>query len=711
MIQATTKKHKDLYSENNCYNPLLNKKLNLLYKGGFRIQDNAELFLNRLPGLETPQAFDERKKCVSYIPYLSEFCTQFSATLFSEPLEVKTPADGPDGDTTGTAMPDDFYKEFIMNCDRKGTSIHQFMQDCLNKSLYELCVYVGLDFPKAEDQPTNLLEEEAMGLSQGYAYTIPYENVIDWKKDVMTGKYLWIKIWEECFPDDDPTSPPSHYYQFKFWTLKDGKGAWECWQTEVMPLNKCYTQMTVYTKKESGVVSFPQIPIWDLNIPEGYNVGAQIGPICVEHYQRRSFMVANANKTCVSVGFITLGPEISAPGDSIPADIDVPYTAPDMRKRLESDGWVVGRTTEKWSDKLEIVEAKGESHKFISDELRHLVESMMQTLRQMNMTASANTKSVGRSAASKQVDQHGTSMLLSVYERFIKDFVKDYFTCLAIGRGDVIKWSVEGLSVAEPVLEREKMITEVTTLGLDVLKFPPIFKNKYLFSTAMKLLDGNMSDNEKLELQEDLEADVQSGKWDALDPDEATAAGNKMAVNTAKGSAGDSDPSSPTNAQLPTSGADVDPKTMHDRNVSTAGTATTVMDQLKPDYDKKLLQWIPAAHWIQTDVPLESIDDSNRENWEASKHQAKVDSMADAMKDGWNKPIVLVNEPNGNKMKLIDGHHRFLAAEQNGEKTINAFVAYVGGVDGPWKNMHDLQKQGSAGGKKDQSQQKSNQKS
>ena len=288
-------------------------------------------------------------------------------------------------------------------------------------------------------------------------------------------------------------------------------------------------------------------------------------------------------------------------------------------------------------------------------------------------------------------------MLLTVYERKVKDFVKKFFTGMAAGRNEAIHWDVEGLSTAVPVVDRHELVEELTKLGVDIFKFPDLFKSKYLFRSAMELLDNDASDKEKLELQEDIQEAVEAGDFQALEAEEAFAAGNKMAKTNLSGGS----PSGPSKPAMPSSPAEVDPTTMHDRSVSTAGVAQSVMNQLKPDYDRQLLSWVPAAHWLQMEVRLDSIDDSNRANWEASKDSAKVDSMSQAMKEGWSKSVVLVNEPNASKLQLIDGHHRFLAAEQNGATTLPAYVAYVGGVDGQWKEMHDLQKQGSASSEAD----------
>jgi hypothetical protein len=704
------KLHKDLYSCHEEYCPTLNEKLCLLYQGGFAIQQNAQLFLDRLEGLESPKAYQRRLKCTAYIPYLSEFITQFGASLFSEELEVKPPGDAEDGSTQGDEMQDDFYKMFIQDCDLNGKSLHQFMQDVFECALHQMKVYVGMDFPKANKQPINRLEEKMMGLSKGYLYTIPYDNVIDWKKDERTHKYIWLKIFEECFPDDDPMVEAKHYFQFKIWTVKDGKGFWQLWESELMPLTKTYNANTKYTMKDEGAVSFPEVPVFDFHIPKGYHVGLQIGSLCQEHYQRRSFMVSNANKTCVSLGVITLGPDVGSPGDSTPPDIETMETPTALRTKLETDGWVVLRQTDKWADKAEIIEAKGESHKFIAEELRHLVESMMQTLRQMNMTATANQKAVGRSAASKSIDQHGTSMLLSVYDRRVKDFVKKLFTCLSAGRKEDIAWVVDGLSIAEPVMERKDLIEEVTKMGIEFQSFPKMFKNKYIYRLANELLDNNLSDKEKMELQEKVEESVEKGDFDSFDAEEAKAAGNRMAPVTASHEGGDQSSAPPSQhpKDMPV-GQNGMPDAPEGRHLATGAHVDSekVYDQLKGDYDDKYISWIKDHLWEdQKNVPLSSIDYSNMSNWEATQRPEKVKEFMDKIKnDNFDKPIILANVPLDNsKMHILDGHTRAIAYLKLG-LPIPAYVTQVPKLAKEMQEMHSMQRMGEAGGNRIVSQQ------
>jgi hypothetical protein len=122
------------------------------------------------------------------------------------------------------------------------------------------------------------------------------------------------------------------------------------------------------------------------------------------------------------------------------------------------------------------------------------------------------------------------------------------------------------------------------------------------------------------------------------------------------------------------------------------GVAETVYELLKSDYDEKDIAWIRSAHVEGPRlVPLEQVDFTNQESWSASHED--ISSYVKKLEDGTMKPIVLVNEPNDEKLMIIDGHHRALAYEQLGQPAM-AYIIHVGAVGGPWDLMHSSQKNG-----------------
>lgn len=140
-------------------------------------------------------------------------------------------------------------------------------------------------------------------------------------------------------------------------------------------------------------------------------------------------------------------------------------------------------------------------------------------------------------------------------------------------------------------------------------------------------------------------------------------------------------------------------KDMQMHGKSSGDIADAVYEQLQKDYKKKLLGWVLTAHWFgPIDVKMEIIDSSERKDWDAIGRGDKIKKMAKKMQDGKNKPIILVNDPGNNKMKLIDGHTRFLARESISGTSIQAYIADVGPVSGDWKEMNKLLKSGEKGG-------------
>lgn len=145
--------------------------------------------------------------------------------------------------------------------------------------------------------------------------------------------------------------------------------------------------------------------------------------------------------------------------------------------------------------------------------------------------------------------------------------------------------------------------------------------------------------------------------------------------------------------------ADTDNTQGNDRDATKHATPNpsigdAVYRQLLEDYPPDALAWVRAAHWQgPTVVPLDRIDFTAADTWQASHETAKVDLFAQRIQAGRMKPIVLVREPHNPKAIVIDGHHRALAYRKLGRPAL-AYVARVGTATGPWDSMHDQQYHG-----------------
>lgn len=113
--------------------------------------------------------------------------------------------------------------------------------------------------------------------------------------------------------------------------------------------------------------------------------------------------------------------------------------------------------------------------------------------------------------------------------------------------------------------------------------------------------------------------------------------------------------------------------------------------QLSHDFPVKAMRWLDhAVVEGPVAVPISSVNTKDREEWAATHEPAKVASFKAKMAAGQMKPILMVQPPKGQKI-IVDGHHRYTAAEGLGHTHVLAYVAHVPTKKGPWDEMHSSQ--------------------
>lgn len=127
-----------------------------------------------------------------------------------------------------------------------------------------------------------------------------------------------------------------------------------------------------------------------------------------------------------------------------------------------------------------------------------------------------------------------------------------------------------------------------------------------------------------------------------------------------------------------------------------------VRAQLAPDYPDEATAWVADANWAgPLDVPPNRIDLDNVKSWDAYRDKAKVDRFRKLMhRAGALKPIVAVTTPGDDRVKVVDGHHRALAAVREA-MPVRAYVGAVDARTGPWDQMHTKQHPGGHHGEVD----------
>lgn len=127
------------------------------------------------------------------------------------------------------------------------------------------------------------------------------------------------------------------------------------------------------------------------------------------------------------------------------------------------------------------------------------------------------------------------------------------------------------------------------------------------------------------------------------------------------------------------------------RSADSLGAREHVYQQMLAKFPAKSIEWVRTVRWSgPSEVPLGDIDQEDRASWQASHNPHKVEDERQKERAGTAKPIVLVQEPGGRKV-IVDGHHRFLGAQEDGNPTILAWTASVPSADGPWAETHSSQ--------------------
>lgn len=106
-----------------------------------------------------------------------------------------------------------------------------------------------------------------------------------------------------------------------------------------------------------------------------------------------------------------------------------------------------------------------------------------------------------------------------------------------------------------------------------------------------------------------------------------------------------------------------------------------VYAQLESNFPDTAIEWVKRARWIgPVEVPWDRIDDDDIDKWAASHQPDAVNRFARGITSGKGNtaPSVLVQEPNGNRAFIVDGHHRAMARHFKLGKPV---LAYVGNID------------------------------
>lgn len=728
------------------YCPELWEKLDDLYTGGFQIESRASKYIPSLIG-ERINRHKERLQSAAYINYFGEIVGYFISALFTQELSVTEGADSDNPRTPGGEVTPGLYGEFAKNADGKGSPLQKVLRDLLRTAAIKKRALLMVDMPArpADAKIASRADEERLGLDRVWCTELPLESLIDWECDDQ-GELLWAIVNRiEC----KRRTPRDYRNQvvetFKVWERDEDSGqvSWALYRA-AYPKGKRPKDNDKVDQVDAGTVSFKRIPILELCLPDDLWIGNKIGPGAIEHYQRRTSLNAAENKSLVSLPVYKKGPQVGAVGGAVPSPQQRnPAAGRDPVGKFTAMGFVeIGK-----DDAIEFAEPHGRCYELVDKQLDKLKDELFRVTHQMAMSVGNDAGSTRRSGESKKQDRSDIGIVLGAFGSEVRSFALKLYDTIAGARGDDVEWTAHGLDDYDTE-DRAELLAEA--LQLNDLKIPSVtFRRLHTTRVALRIVRNAppvTQDQIRKEIQDNIsEESVTSAAPTATggdgEPGADEAAGTAPpgalggtepgsdgkapppAASAAPGGAGPAGAKAAPKAARPTVGqpgkvapkptpapaakpgvslaangdAVATPGIRHRADDPGAGIAETVYSMLKQDYDEEHLAWVRAAKWSgPVVVPLGEIDFSTQEIWSASKDPDHVQDFVQQIDDdGFVKPIILVNEPNNEKLIIADGHHRALAYQTLGRDPV-AYIAEVGavgdkGLPGGWQAMHDEQ--------------------
>lgn len=478
------------------------RELDDLYRGGYQIQENAEKYLPKSIN-EDVDRWKERLILAAYIGYFGRITQAYVGAIFDRSVAVAPAGDAEDPETPGELPDREVYDAFARNADLKGCSFEQLLRHATTTALVKGKVLIAVDFPSAPTKPTTRADEDAIGGARPYAYVLEPECLTEWeveseiqrqmdlgagrKVEWTVGRFSWCIVKRVLRSRPSPDALRSEpVEEYRIWRKRDdGVVIWQVYRTPPIKNGQRLDDNTEIPLVAEGDTKFREIPIVEIRFPDPLWLGNVIGPLNLEHWRRRSALLAAEQRTLLVIPTIFLGPEV--PGFQQPI---MSETQQDPERgnlsQYEKQGYkVLGK-----DDRLEFPGPNPAPYEVIDKQVNALVDEIYRVAGQMAAGLSS-TKGGSRTASglSKAYDHKDFTTVVSAIAAIIADGARRVYTTISDARGEQVVWTVHGLSGYEEMEDRDQLLQEA--LQVDAIDIPsPTFQREYRVDLARKLLPG-----------------------------------------------------------------------------------------------------------------------------------------------------------------------------------------------------------------------------
>lgn len=444
-------------------------KYQALYEGGPSF--HAAHFLPKNPA-EEDTSYAMRCASAQYTNYIGPILDWFAAALMAAPLDIR-PQDK-------DAEPPPYYAAWKEDVDGVGTDLVDFMRERFVGACVKRLAWWAIEMPADdEEQPAeNLAMWEERGLGNARLVTFDRDQILDWHTDDR-GELQWVIVHSADRPRADPES--SRDAVMERWRIYDRE--------------KVTTYEVTYTEKdpprpedEIPMVSqrphiFGRVPVvamgFDGTRPTHVKIGARkvsmspsavrgmwpmgrLASIQVAHFRQEAGLEWSIARTCYAM------PVFRGMDDKAPPRMGAGYYI--QIGTSESFDWTAPPTAH-----LAIAAQRVDSRR---DEIYRVAN-------QLSQGVDNNAAAIGRSGESKLADAENTKVILAIFGALVREAVEKTIDLVSRGRGEAIRWSVQGLDKFDITDASVLVATAIQAQALAIPSRTATVELKYRSAIAM----------------------------------------------------------------------------------------------------------------------------------------------------------------------------------------------------------------------------------
>lgn len=374
-----------------------------LYVGGEQLKNNAHLYLMRRQK-EPSDVYQERLERVFYENYIGSIIDWYAATLFRrEPILSFEGSNEPGKQ---------FFREFTEDCDRKGTTLCDFMRHQFIQALVYGRSYILIDFPRLGGRAGSRAEEDAYGWSRAYLVDYTPEQLTNWGLDDQ-GSFEWVVLRDDTLHQD--VDRPTQWIKTTRWLYYD-----KC-SFRVYRRTGAQGHIELVDEGRHGLAGLGRVPLLTLQVAEGLWLMNKAGLLQLEHFNK-----SNALSWALTMGLFAM---------------PVVYTEREWNQ-IVGESYYIQLSPQ---DRFGWTEPEGKVFQIAADNLSRLQEEIYRVCYVMSQGGGSLSSATAQSAMSKQRDFAITQEVLRAYGDAVKATLKRMLRSIDAARQDGLVIDVSGL--------------------------------------------------------------------------------------------------------------------------------------------------------------------------------------------------------------------------------------------------------------------------